>query len=162
MSLKGHYQNGYVTHDLDRAMALAGPVFGLGPFTAFDVDMVLRTPAGEKASRLRVATAWAGGVQVELIQPISGHIEPYLDALPADRRDAAPRLHHIAVRRDDLAAMREEALGLGLPLAFESGGMGIDCIFLDAREHMGHFFEFVSATPEGWGMLGWPEGYVVR
>jgi len=162
MSLRGHYQNAYVTRDLDRAMELVGRTFGLGAFSAFDVDMVSRTPDGERSSRLRVATAWAGGVQVELIQPVSGYLDPYLPALPEDRADGVPRLHHIAVRRDDFAAMREEAMGLGLPLAFESEGAGISCIFLDARSRFGHFFEFVTATAEGWALVGWPEGMSVR
>lgn len=158
MSLRGHYQNAYVTHDLDRAMDLTGTAFGLGSFSAFDVDMTSRTPQGERSSRLRVATAWAGAVQVELIQPVSGYLDPYLHALPEDRSDAVPRLHHIAVRREEFGAMRKEALGLGLPLSFESEGAGISCIFLDARQRFGHFFEFVTATPEGWALVGWPEG----
>lgn len=161
MSLKGQYQNGYVTHDLDRAMELTGTSFGLGPFSAFDVEMVANTPTGEKTSKLRVATAWAGATQVELIQPVGGFVEPYLPFLPADRADAVPRLHHIAVRRDDPAAMRAEADSMGLPLAFSSEGAGVSCIFLDARQRLGHFFEFVTASPEGWELLGWPKGLVL-
>lgn len=157
MSFLGHYQNAYVTHDIDRAMALTGPAFGLDCFTAFDVDMVSNTPAGEKSSRLRVATAWAGNLQIELIQPVSGYLDPYVHALPADPSDATPRLHHVAVRRDDLAAMRQEAQSLGLPLAFESAGAGISCIFVDARERLGHFLEFVTASDEGWRLVGWPK-----
>lgn len=162
MSLRGHYQNAYVTHDLDRAMELTGPSFGLDSFSAFDVDMVSRTPLGEQSSRLRVATAWAGTLQIELIQPVSGFLDPYLSALPADRSDVVPRLHHVAVRRDDLATMREEALSLRLPLAFESEGAGISCIFVDARSQFGHFFEFVTATAEGWALVGWPGSGTVR
>lgn len=30
--------------------------------------------------------------------------------------------------------------------------------YLDARESLGHYFEYVWASPEGWGMIGWPEG----
>lgn len=158
MALQGHYQNAYVTHDLDRAMALTGPLFGLGPFSAFDVEMALKTPSGEKASRVRVATAWAGALQVELIQPMSGYIDPYLHALPADPNDAVPRLHHIAMRRDDPQAMRREAEGMGLPIAFESESVGIGCIFVDTRARLGHLIEFVTATDAGWEMLGWPKG----
>ena len=158
MPLLGHYQNAYVTHDLDRAMALTGPSFGLGPFSAFDVEMSLKTSAGDKLSRVRVATAWAGGLQVELIQPVSGYIDPYLHALPADQGDAVPRLHHVAMRRDDMQAMRLEAESLGLPIAFESESVGIGCIFIDARARLGHFLEFVTATDEGWELLGWPKG----
>lgn len=157
MSLRDHYQNGYVTHDLDRAIQLAQSSFGLGEFSSFDVDMLSKTPSGEKSSKLRVATAWAGRLQVELIQPVSGYLDPYLPFLPADRADAVPRLHHVAVRRDDAAAMRREAEATGLPVAFESEGAGIHCIFLDARRQLGHFFELVTATPEGWDLVGWPK-----
>lgn len=162
MSLRGHYQNAYVTHDLDRAMDLTGPAFGLGAFSAMDIDLVSQTPAGEKTCKLRVATAWAGGLQVELIQPVSGWTDPYRHALPDDPADAVPQLHHVAVRRDDLVAMREEAAATGLPLAFESGGGGISCVFVDARARLGHYLEFVTATPEGWALVGWPASFSVR
>jgi len=158
MALQGYYQNGYVTHDLDRAMALTGQSLGLGPFSFFDVEMVLNTSSGEKTSGVRVATAWAGRMQVELIQPVSGYIDPYLHALPVDPDDAVPRLHHVAMRRDDPVAMRREAEGLGLPVAFESASAGIGCIFIDARARLGHFLEFVTATDVGWDILGWPKG----
>ena len=67
MSLVGHYQNAYVTHDLDRAIDLTRQSFGLGEFSAFDVDMASKTPSGEQTSRLRVATAWAGPRLVDLM-----------------------------------------------------------------------------------------------
>jgi hypothetical protein len=158
LSLNGHYQNAYVTHDLDRAVDLVGPSFGVGDFTMFDIEMTARTPEGEKLSQVRVGLGWAGRLQIELIQPVSGFIEPYLYALPADKSDAVPRLHHVAVRRESLDEMRREAATLGLPIAFESGGAGLDCIFLDARARLGHFFEMVCASPEGWEMVGWPSG----
>lgn len=157
MSLRGYYQNGYVTHDLDRAMALAGQSLGLGPFTFFDVEMILSTASGDQISRVRVATAWAGAMQVELIQPVSGYVDPYLHVLPLDPDDAVPRLHHVAMRRNDPLAMRREAEGMGLPIAFESESGGIGCIFIDARARLGHFLEFVTATDAGWEMLGWPK-----
>ena len=156
MSLRGHYQNAYVTHDLDRAIDLVGPSFGVTNFTNFDVEMTAKTPDGEKLSHVRVGLGWAGRLQIELIQPISGFIEPYLYALPADKSDPVPRLHHVAVRRESVEDMRREAAALGLPIAFESGGPGLDCMFVDARSRLGHFFEMVAATPEGWQMLGWP------
>lgn len=157
MSLVGHYQNAYVTHDLDCAMDLATQSFGLGAFSAFDVEMISKTPMGEQSSCLRVATAWAGRLQVELIQPVSGYLDPYAPFLPDDPSDAVPRFHHVAVRREDPMAMRSEAASMGLPFAFESEGAGLSCIFLDARARLGHYFEFVTATREGWQLVGWPE-----
>lgn len=156
MTFRGFFQNAYVTHDIDRALAVCGPAMRLGDIAAYDYDLLLRTPEGERAVSLKVATGWVGGLQVELIQPVSGHIAPYAGGLPADRDDFVPRWHHLAVRRDDPDALTREVAALGLPVIFETGGNGIASTFVDATSLVGHAIEFVCATPEGWAMLGWP------
>jgi len=158
MFLQGHYQNAYVTHDLDRAIELVNRRYGTRDWIVFEPDMILRTPDGDKPSSVRAALAWAGGLQLELIQPTRGWHEHYLPFLPTDTSSPVPRFHHIAVRRDDLDAMREEIDRLGLPLAFEGEVPGLVYVYLDARESLGHYLEYVWATPEGWDMIGWPEG----
>jgi len=157
MSLKGFFQNAYVTRDLDRAIALCSPVMGIGGFVAMDYELVLRTPGGDKAVQLRVATGWLDAMQVELIQPVSGHVDPYAGGLPADPADFIPRFHHIAVRRDDPDALAREVAALGLPVLFETSGNGIASTFVDATSRIGHPIEFVCATPAGWDLLGWPQ-----
>lgn len=156
MSLEGHYQNAYVVRDLDQASERLAARHGLGGFQAFDAEMILRTRSGDKPARFRVGLAWAGPLQIELIQPISGEVDAYAAFLPTDTADPTPRLHHVAVRRDHLDAMRREIGRLGLPVVFESEGAGIVCALLDARESLGHYLEYVWATPEGWAMVGWP------
>lgn len=158
MFLRGHYQNAYVTHDLDAAMELLTDRYGLKDYIVFEPDMILKTPQGEKASSVRAALAWDGGLNIELIQPVSGFLDHYLPYLPADKKDPTPRFHHVAVRRDDEQAMRAEIDRLGLPLAFEGYVPGLIFIYLDARASLGHFFEYVWATPEMWTATGWPEG----
>jgi hypothetical protein len=96
-------------------------------------------------------------LQIELIQPVSGHIAPYAAGLPADPSDAAPRFHHVAVRRDDPDALAREVEALALPVIFRTGGNGISSVFVDATSRIGHPIEFVCATPEGWVLLGWPK-----
>lgn len=156
MSFAGLFQNAYVTRDLDRAIALCGPTMGIADFVAMDYDLVLRVDGAERPVRLRVATGWAGSMQVELIQPVSGHVDPYVTGLPADPAEFVPRFHHVAVRRDDPAALASEIAALGLPVIFETGGNGIGSVFIDATASIGHPVEFVFATPEGWRLLGWP------
>ncbi len=162
MSLAHHYQNAYVTHNLDTGMGLMRSAFSLDDFTVMEVPLSLKTPSGQKSLQVRVALAWVGALQIELIQPVSGYVEPYLSALPADPKDSVPRLHHVAVRRDDLSEMRREVESLGLPLAFEIGAPDLTCIFVDARQRVGHHLEFVFATSTGWEMVGWPKGLTVR
>jgi hypothetical protein len=154
--LRGHYQNAYVTRDLDAAMGLIDARFGTVDWIVFAPDMVLQTPEGPKDSSVRAALGWQAGHQIELIEPVSGHLDHYLPYLPVDKADPTPRFHHIAVRRDDEAAMRAEIARLGLPLAFEGGVPGLIFVYLDARATLGHYFEYVWATPEGWEMHGWP------
>lgn len=158
MFLKGHYQNAYVTHDLDRALAQLRKQFALPECLVFEPEMVLKTPAGEKVSKVRAALAWVDTLQFEFIEPVSGYIDYYLDIMPKDKSDASLRFHHIAVRRDDLDAMREEIAQLGLPVVFEGSVAGLTFIYLDARATLGHYFEYVWATPDGWDIIGWPKG----
>ncbi len=157
MFLKGHYQNAYVTHDLEAAMALLDARFGKIDWIVFDPDMVLKTDAGDKRSVLRAAVGWAGGLNLELIQPVSGWNDTYLPFLPDDPSDPTPRFHHIAVRRDDEAQMRAEIAELGLPLAFEGYVPGLLFIYLDARAVLGHYLEYVWASPEAWEGQAWPK-----
>lgn len=164
MFLHGHMQNAYVTHDLDRAMAIVGERFGVKSFDLFEPEMTVNTPVGEQPLVTRVASFWAGWLNIEIIEPVSGYVEHYRSMLPADTSDAVPRFHHISLRRDDEAAMREEIAGLGLPLAFE-GPVSIReaipslvFVYLDGRQTLGHYVEFTWKSPEAWQYVGWPEG----
>ena len=157
MYFKGHFQNAYVTHNLDKALAGIDQRFGKIDWIVFEPDMVLKTPSGDKDSSVRAALGWHQGHQLEVIQPVKGYLDHYLPALPADPNDATPRFHHIAVRRDDEVAMRAEIAQLGLPLLFEGSVPGLVFIYLDARESLGHCFEYIWASPEGWEMQGWPK-----
>ena len=80
----------------------------------------------------------------------------YAAYLPENEADAAPRLHHVAVRREDLDAMRAEIAQLAAPVVFEGEGPSIQYVLVDARKSLGHYLEYVWATPEGWAMVGWP------
>ncbi|MDE2302932.1 MAG: VOC family protein [Sphingomonadales bacterium] len=156
MALRGFFQNAYVTRNLDRAVALWSSTLGCGGFAAMDFELCLRTAQGDRPVQLRVATAWIGALQVELIEPVSGHVAPYLQGLPADRTDFVPRFHHVAVRREDAGALRREVAALGLPIVFETSGNGIASTLVDASARLGHPIEFVCADAAGWELLGWP------
>ena len=164
MFLHGHTQNAYVTHDLDRAVELVGNRFGIEKFDHFEPDMMVHTLSGPQPMVNRVASFWAGGLNVEMIEPVSGYIEHYTCMLPEDPKDATLRFHHISLRRDDEAEMRAEIARLGLPLAFE-GPLSIKeaipnlvFVYLDGREALGHYVEFTWKSPEAWQFVGWPEG----
>jgi Glyoxalase/Bleomycin resistance protein/Dioxygenase superfamily len=164
MYLRGHMQNAYVTHDVDRAAEMVASRFGIKTFDRFEPVMVVKTLHGERPLTVRVASAWVGGLNIELIEPVSGYVDHYVSLLPKDPTDAVPRFHHMSFRRDNEAAMREEIARLGLPLAFE-GPLAIKnsipsliFIYLDARATLGHYVEFTWKSAEAWKFVGWPEG----
>lgn len=156
MSLEGHYQNAYVTRDLDAVVTAIGGVHGIESFRTIQAEFELSTPYGLRTAHMRVALGWAGRLQIELIQPLSGFTEVYLAGLPANPHDHSPRLHHVAVRRDDLDAMKAEIESLSEPVLFSGEGPGLSYVLVDARRSLGHCLEYVYATREGWAMVGWP------
>jgi hypothetical protein len=162
MFMRNHYQNAYITHDIETAMELVTQRWGVKDYIRFEPDMVLKTPTGDRQVSVRVALGWCDNVQIELIQPVKGWTDPYAIVLGEDKSDPTPRFHHIAVRRDDEAEMREEIGRLGLPVVFEGSVPGLVFIYLDARESLGHFFEYVWADAEGWQGQGWPKEMPVK
>jgi hypothetical protein len=158
MFLKGHYQNAYVTHDLEKAKDMLSRQYGLSDYIGFEMELAVRTPEGERSLGVKVACAWAGWLQIELIEPVSGAVEPYLPYLPADKSDATPRFHHISLRRDNYDEMQAEIARLGLPFVCEGGIPDLLYTYLDGRSTFGHYVEYVWASEAGWKMVGWPEG----
>lgn len=71
MFLRGHMQNAYVTHDLDKAMEMVANRFGVEKFDRFNPDMRVKTPSGDEPLVTRVASFWAGGLNIEIIEPVS-------------------------------------------------------------------------------------------
>jgi hypothetical protein len=158
MFLKGHYQNAYVTHDLQWAMDHVGQRYGLENWITFEIELDVKTPAGADKQATKVACVWDGGLQLELIEPVSGFIDPFLPYLPQDKSDRSLRLHHVSLRRDDRSEMQAEIERLGLPFVCSGGIPDLVYTYLDARGTLGHYLEYVWATPAGWAMVGWPEG----
>jgi hypothetical protein len=121
--------------------------------------MVLQSDGETRPASVRVGVSWAGALQIELIQPVSGYVDHYARRLPEDRNDPSPRFHHVGLRRDDLEAMREELSHLDLPFAFEGGSpSSLIYVYFDAAQSLGHYVEYVWTTPDVWRGMGWPEG----
>jgi hypothetical protein len=164
MFLRGHMQNAYVTHDLDKAMEIVGNRYGVETFDRFNPDMVVDTPEGQQPMVSRIASFWAGMLNIEIIEPVSGFVDHYATMLPADRGDAMPRFHHISLRRESIDEIDAEIARLGLPLAFR-GPVSIKdpipklvFVYLDGSQSLGHYVEYTWKSEEGWKFVGWPEG----
>lgn len=151
MLLLGHYQNAYVTRDLDAAIATMRRAYGIEDWLTYTAEMDVTTPAGRGPAANKLAFGWADGLQYELIQPLSGQVGFYTEAL---RDDDGMRFHHICMRKADLDAARAEIARQNLPIVYE-GETGVTRFFYaDARATLGHYLEFVQMSDEIWVRMG--------
>jgi hypothetical protein len=142
--LQGFFQFGYVTTDLDAAMALYRDRFNVPEFLLLDVS---GAPSG-----FRVGLAWIGAAMVELIQPGDEPRPLYAEALPK----AGIRLHHLGYRVHEAARWSGILAGLAahdLPiLRMQTPDPDcLECLYADARPQLGHYLEFV------WTKAGKPD-----
>jgi hypothetical protein len=92
-----------------------------------------------------------------LIEPISGPVDVYREAvLPG----GGLRFHHIAMRVMDWDVFRAEVDRRKFPIAYAGSGQGgLKFLYLDVRDTLQHYLEYVYAPPEVWKRLD-PHGVI--
>ena len=154
MFLTDSFQNAYVTRDLDATVELMKSRFGIGDFTLVDPDIDVMTPNGIRHSKCRAAMGWSGSsYMVEIIQPLPGStVDIYSESLPQDN---SPRFHHTAVRTFDWEETRKQVEAEGWTIAVEHHmSEGLNFMYVDCRETLGHYVEYIWAIPEMWAFMG--------
>jgi hypothetical protein len=140
------WQLGYVTNDLDLALAELSTRFGF--------EHQFRVPSGgavffagdqEVPWEARFAMAARGGLIIEVIEPVSGEVDFYRQALPDDGSFAI-RLHHLAMFMEtgDEPWQRVGALLAAAGLRFDYTMLipgRVRAGYIDARAELGHFLE---------------------
>jgi Glyoxalase/Bleomycin resistance protein/Dioxygenase superfamily len=152
MYLQNHYQNAYITRDLDGALDLFRTQFGFDGFQRLEVSYELTTPAGRGTATVKLALGWIGDVQYEIIEPVSGMIDVYREGLP----DRYPmRFHHACMRVHAWDAFRADLDRQKVPIAMEGGTPGhLLWLYVDARDTVGHYLEYCWCTPQRWAAMG--------
>ena len=152
MLLENHYQNAYITRDLDRAVTMFRAQYGFDAFKQYEVSYELKTLKGNGTAKVKLALGWAGNLQYELIQPLAGLTHVYEEALPeAD----ALRFHHVAMRVQDWGALKTRLAQEKRTIVMEGGTPGhLLWLYVDARNTLGHYLEYCWMTPERWTQLG--------
>lgn len=151
MWLEGHFQNAYVTRDLEAAIELFRAKYGVPSFNTYEGELEVATPAGRGPAFNRVAFGWVGNLQFELIQPVSGLVDFYKEALPPGD---GVRFHHICMRTNDLDAVRSAVDAEQRPIVYEGASTGVRYFYVDARDTLGHYLEYVQMPDEIWKMMG--------
>lgn len=138
------FQFAYVARDAERAARAFVARYATPEFRIHDVTVEC---TGQPATcSLRVAIAWLGARQLEIIEPIAGAIDLYLPALPDDVDAAA--FHHIGIRVPgtlrDWQQRRLALLSQGERFALE--GRFAETLrfgYLDTAERLGHYIEYI-------------------
>mgnify|MGYP003643053260 CR=1 FL=1 len=131
MAIGQHYQNAYVTRNVDKAVEGFRKWADTRLILETAVEVKLWTPEGEGVGIQKLAFVWIDDLNYELIEPKSGDVlKIYKDALPEGDELV---LHHVCHR--------------GTPDMLQF-------CYVDTREWLGHFTEYIWANPERWRQLG--------
>jgi hypothetical protein len=147
-----HFQNAYITRNIDKAVAAFADRADVRKLMQFEITTdVTTSPTGPGQITNKLAFVWVGDMQYEIIQPVAGKVDVWVDALPAD--DSA-RFHHSCARVDDWEAFRARVDRQPLPVVLEGAGDGLKWLYLDGRSVVGHYLEYGWMTDQAWRQLG--------
>ncbi len=131
-----------VVKDIDRAIEYYTSTFGMGPFRTSDVDMEGVLLHGKPINtKIKVAFAESGPLQIELIQPVEGK-NIYTEFLDSKGEG----LHHLGFQVDDLDAMLAELAKEGIKPVFHKSwpDLGVGFAYLDTDRIGGVIFELIE------------------
>jgi hypothetical protein len=118
---------------------------------SFEGPVEVPTPHGRGTAVSKLAFIWINNLQYELIQPVSGLVDIYRDQLPDDD---SLKFHHICMRVPEWDNFRARVDQKGYRVVLEGGSDMLKYIYIDGREFVGHYLEYVWMTPERWSALG--------
>ncbi|HEV7444213.1 MAG TPA: VOC family protein [Steroidobacteraceae bacterium] len=147
------FQHAYVTNDMARAKRQFADRWGVHSFLEFESALELGTPRGIESARMKIALAFVGNLQIELIEPVGGPAARiYQQALPASGYKVV--WHHFAYRlpggADAWQQFRSSIGTADYPIAIEGhihNDYGdVRFAYLDTYAELGHYSEYVWAS----------------
>lgn len=148
-----HYQNAYVTRNVDKAVAEFRERAEVRTVLETEVAVEVWTPQGTGTGVQKLAFVWVEDLNYELIEPKSGDVLAiYRDALPADD---SLKFHHVCHVVDDWDALMAKVERQPYPVVLKGGTAGLlQFLYLDTREWLGHYTEYVWMVPDRWAAMG--------
>ena len=146
-----HYQNAYITRDIEKAIEGIRARSAGANIMRFEGPVEVTTAKARGTAISKLAFIWINNLQYELIQPVSGLVDIYRDELP---EDDSLKFHHICMRVPEWDNFRARVDQEGYPVVLEGGSDMLKYIYIDAREFVGHYLEYVWMTPQRWTAMG--------
>lgn len=139
------FQLGYVTRNLDAA--IAGYQSRFGP-TEFTVNVSPARPDGSLSPTRKIGLAYVDDVMIKIIEPEPSIATIYGDAIP--KIDGPITFHHLGFLVDDHQRTidRMKALGYAIPMVGSFGDV-LDYSYADTRADVGHYSEFIRLGERG-------------
>jgi len=148
-----HYQNAYVTRNVDKAVAAFKQNADVRSLFEIELSLNIWTPQGEGTGIQKLALLWVEDLNYELIEPKQGDVlAMYRDALPD--HDGL-QFHHVCHVIDDWSAFEAKLPTSRYPVVMKGGTPGkLQFCYLDTRTWLGHYTEYVWMVPERWAAMG--------
>jgi len=146
-----HFQNAYVTRDIDKWVATFAERAKVDRLLTFEGSTPITTVDGAGVQTNKLAFLWVGDLQYELIQPVSGDVAIYRDALP---EGDGLQFHHVCMRVGDWDDFRARVDAQPYPVVLEGGNEQLRFLYLDARPFLGHYLEYVWMSDKRWSQMG--------
>lgn len=148
-----HYQNAYVTRNVDKAVAEFRERAEVRTVLETEVAVEVWTPQGTGTGVQKLAFVWVEDLNYELIEPKSGDVLAiYRDALPDGD---GLKFHHVCHVVDDWDALMAKVERQPYPVVLKGGTAGLlQFLYLDTREWLGHYTEYVWMVPDRWAAMG--------
>jgi hypothetical protein len=145
------YQVGYVTNDLDRAIAfLRERKMGVEEFSVREPDLTVQIRGKEYSLSMRVAIANVGRMQFEVIQPLAGATDIYTQGIDYER--CMLTFHHVGIAvPGPISAWNDLARDIcsngddfALAFAYDDGEKAkVRFAYVDTRAYLGHYTEYL-------------------
>ena len=146
-------QLAYVTSDFDKALSIFGETYGLSSFLELR-DYTMAT-GPDRTATLHIALAYAGPMQIEVMQPLSGDDGAWRRVLTQTGFQLV--FHHEAHLLKTLGALNEVKAALALknfPLLIEGEASGTAWyLYADQVSVLGHVVEYIYYDPDGFAQL---------
>jgi hypothetical protein len=146
-----HFQNAYVTRDVDKWVQTFRERGKVDRVLTYEGTTPVTTAEGMVTQTNKLAFVWVGDLQYELIQPIAGSVQVYSDALPTGD---GLQFHHICMRVPEWDEFRARVDQQPYPIVIEGGNEKLRFLYLDTRPLLGHYVEYTWMTDERWLQIG--------
>ena len=148
-----HYQNAYVTRNVDKAVASFREHADVRTIMEIETPVQVWTPQGEGSGVQKLAFVWVEDLNYELIEPKSGDVLAiYRDALPVGD---GLQFHHVCHVVDDWAELEAKVAASPFPVVLKGGTPGLlQFCYTDTRSWLGHYTEYVWMVPDRWAAMG--------